>query len=85
MDIKEAGANSPMLLRLPDVPMTVAFGEAELPELVRQSEEYAAVLKKAGRPALRLLLPGEDHFSILEQLARADGAIALEVARLAAL
>lgn len=85
MDIKEVCANSPMLLALPDVPMTVAFGESELPELVRQSEEYAAVLKKAGRLARRLSLPGEDHFSILEQLARADGAIALEVARLAAL
>ena len=74
-----------MLLPLPDVPMTVAFGEAKLPEQVRQSEEYAAVLKKAGRPERRLSLPGEDHFSILEQLARADGASALEVARLAAL
>ena len=74
-----------MLLPLPDVSMTVAFGEAKRPELVRQSEEYAAVLKKAGRPARRLSLPGEDHFSILEQLARADRTIALEVARLAAL
>src|SRR5471030_1694279 len=35
MDIDEAGANSPVHLPLPAIPMTVAFGDAELPELVR--------------------------------------------------
>lgn len=48
MDVKEASANSPILLALPSVPMTVAFGGAELPELVRQSKDYAAALKGAG-------------------------------------
>lgn len=83
MDVKEASANSPVLLALPSVPMTVAFGGAELPELVRQSKDYAAALKGAGRPVRELALHGEDHFSILEQIARADGALALELARLA--
>ena len=83
MDIAEAGANSPLHLRLPVVPMSVVFGASELPELVRQSEDYAAALIKAGRPARSLALPGEDHFSILEQLARPDGAITLEALRLA--
>ena len=83
MDVKEASANSPLRLPLPSVPMTVAFGDAELPELVRQSREYAAALKAAGRPVRELALHGEDHFSILEQMARADGALALELARLA--
>ena len=72
-----------MFLPLPALPMTVAFGDAELPELVRQSREYAAALKKAGRPARELALSGEDHFSILEQLAQPSGTLALEVARLA--
>jgi acetyl esterase/lipase len=83
MDINEASANSPMLLPLPSLPMTVAYGGAELSELVRQSKDYAAALKGAGRPVRELALHGEDHFSILEQLARADGALALELARLA--
>lgn len=83
MGVKEASANSPVLLALPSVPMTVAFGGAELPELVRQSKDYAAALKGAGRPVRELALHGEDHFSILEQIARADGALALELARLA--
>jgi arylformamidase len=85
MDEKEAGANSPMLLTLPAIPVTVAVGAAELPELVRQSHEYAAALKAAGRLAQELVLPGDNHFSILEQLARPDGALAREAVRLAAL
>ncbi|MBS0337835.1 MAG: alpha/beta hydrolase [Proteobacteria bacterium] len=85
MDYAEAGANSPMHLSLPGIPVTVAVGAAELPELVRQSQEYAAALKKAGRPAQALLLPGDNHFSILEQLARPDGALAREALRLALL
>ncbi len=83
MDIAEASANSPMRLQLPEVPVTVAFGATELPELVRQSKEYAAALLQTGRPARELALPGEDHFSILEQLARPDGTLAVELARLA--
>ena len=43
---------------------------AELPELVRQSTEYAAALGIAP-----LVLPGHDHFTILEELARPDGAL----------
>jgi acetyl esterase/lipase len=58
-------------------------GAAELPELVRQSREYAAQLVAAGRPAQILITSGDDHFSILEQLARPDGALAQEALRLA--
>ena len=83
MDIAEAGANSPISLSYPVVPQTVAVGEAELPELVRQSREFAAALVAAGRPSQLLLLPGDNHFSILEQLARPDGALCRETLRLA--
>ncbi len=83
MDLREAGANSPVHLDLPAIPIAVAYGDAELPELVRQSREYAAALKNAGRPVRELGLAGEDHFTILEQLAQPSGTLALEVARLA--
>jgi len=83
MNLVEAGANSPIFLPLPTIPIAVAYGDAELPELVRQSREYATALKKAGRPSRDLALSGEDHFSILEQLAQPSGTLALEVARLA--
>ncbi|MSP96882.1 MAG: alpha/beta hydrolase [Betaproteobacteria bacterium] len=83
MTLTEASANSPLSLVLPRVPVTVAVGDAELPELVRQSRDYAAALKAAGRPVRELVLPGDNHFSILEQLARADGTLCTEALRLA--
>ncbi len=83
MDKAEAGANSPMSLSLPAVPVSVAVGAAELPELIRQSREYAAALQAAGRPFGEFVLPGDNHFSILERLARPEGALAREALRLA--
>lgn len=82
MDVAEAGANSPLLLPFPQIPVTVAVGDAELPELVRQSAEYAAALRAAGCTAGLLKLAGDTHFSILEQLARPDGMLAAEAVRL---
>jgi arylformamidase len=50
--------------------LTVAYGEAELPELQRQSEDYAKAAK-----AKILPLAGHDHFTILEELASPQGAL----------
>jgi arylformamidase len=83
MDLTEAGANSPMRLPLPSVPMTVTVGAEELPELIRQSDEYAAALLAAGRPVRKLVVRGSNHFSILEEVARPAGTLAMEAARLA--
>ena len=60
-------------------PVVVAAGAAELPELVRQSVDYADALGVAP-----LLLGGHDHFSVLEELARPDGALCRALAGLAA-
>jgi len=83
MDLDEAGANSPIKLRFPSVPVSVAVGAAELPELVRQSQDYAAALSAAGRPVRMLLVPKATHFTILEEIARPSGSLAMEAARLA--
>lgn len=83
MDMTEAGANSPMKLPLPEVPVTVAVGGAELPELMRQSEEFHAALQAAGRPTRKLIVPKASHFTILEEVARPSGTLAAELARLA--
>ena len=48
---------------------------AMLPELIRQSEEYASAWRCRGLKGRYLPLPGHEHFSILEELARPDGAI----------
>ena len=76
LDPAEAARNSPAL-HLPSrsAPLIVTVGLGELPELIRQSEEYAAAWRRAGLPGRYLPLDGHDHFSILEELARPDGAI----------
>jgi arylformamidase len=57
------------------VAMKIFVGGAELPELRRQSQEYFEALKARGLAATLSLLPGQNHFSILEELARPDGAL----------
>lgn len=70
LDDVEARRNSPLMKDSLHKPLTVAYGEAELPELQRQSKEFAA---KFGH---RLLpLAGHDHFTILEELASPQGAL----------
>jgi len=76
LDPPETARNSPAL-HLPSqaAPLVVTVGLGELPELIRQSEEYAAAWQRHGLPGRYLPLVGHDHFSILEELARPDGAI----------
>ncbi|MFM0637708.1 alpha/beta hydrolase [Paraburkholderia metrosideri] len=69
----EIDGYSPMRHIGKGVPMTVTVGTAELPELVRHSEEYAAACREAGEQAEFVPLAGCNHFTILEDLARADG------------
>jgi arylformamidase len=76
LDALEAQRLSP-LLHLPRVsaPLIVACGGGELPELQRQSEAFAAARARAGLPGKLLRLAGHNHFTILEELARADGVL----------
>jgi acetyl esterase/lipase len=62
-------------ISLASSPLIVAFGTAELPELQRQSREYAHARSEAGLPGRVAPLSGHNHFSILEELARPDGAL----------
>ena len=64
-------------------PIVVTVGAAELPELVRQSEEYAAALKALGAPVEWLPLAGHEHFSILSEIERPDGVLCEALVRLA--
>ena len=76
LDVGEAERNSPMRY-LPSraAPLVVTVGLGELPELVRQSEEYAAAWQGRGLRGLYLPVARHDHFSILEELAQPNGAI----------
>jgi arylformamidase len=74
LDAAEAERNSP-IRHLPDraAPLIVAVGLDELPELIRQSDEYWKAWQQRGLPGRCVPIPGHDHFSILDELARADG------------
>jgi acetyl esterase/lipase len=84
LDAAEAARNSP-ILHLPSrsAPLVVAVGLGELPELIRQSEEYAAAWLARGLPGRYLPLAGHDHFSILEELARPGGRLLAALEELA--
>ncbi len=57
-------------------PLVVAYGTAELPELCRQSIDYAQVWVETGLPGHLLPIDGANHFTILEALADPQGALA---------
>jgi arylformamidase len=76
LDAAEAHRNSPMFHFPPrSAPLVVAYGTAELPELCRQSVDYAKAWNERGLPGRLLPVEAADHFSILESLADADGAL----------
>jgi acetyl esterase/lipase len=67
LDEAEARRNSPGPT---DKPLFIAYGADELPELCRQSEDYAKLL---GQEATSVA--GKDHFTVLEELASPHGAL----------
>ena len=69
----EISAMSP--LRLPAVakPLTVSYGTAELPALVKDSRDLHEHRSAAHAPGPLIPILGADHFTILEELRRPDG------------
>jgi arylformamidase len=78
LDAAEAERNSP-LLHLPAMAgeLVVAYGTRELPELCRQSIDYAQAWTKRGLAGHLLPIDGADHFTILDALADPRGALTL--------
>jgi arylformamidase len=56
-------------------PLRLFVGSDELPELRRQSASYAQAARERGLPVALTVLPARHHYSILDELARPDGAI----------
>ncbi|HEU4353246.1 MAG TPA: alpha/beta hydrolase [Burkholderiales bacterium] len=75
LDEDEARRNSPSRT---EKPLLVAYGADELPELRRQSEEYAKLLENEPTALL-----GKNHFTVLEELASPQGALTALVRGLA--
>ena len=72
-------------LRLPAVHkrLDIAYGTAELPALVMDSIQLHAARVAANAPGGIFAIEGADHFSILAELRRADGALVDIVRKLA--
>ena len=72
----EAERNSP-LLHLPAraSALVIAYGSRELPELCRQSIDYAGAWSERGLPGGLLPVEEANHFTILEALASPHGAL----------
>ena len=54
-------------------PVIVAHGTLETPEFQRQSKEFAAALKAAGKAADLIILNGYNHFEVAESLGNPYG------------
>ena len=76
LDVDEAERNSP-LRNLPPraAPLMIAYGTCELPELQRQSVEFSQAWLGAGLPGKLAPVAGTNHFTVVEALARPDGAL----------
>ena len=76
LDEAEMLRNSPMN-NIPSEPspLVVTVGLGELPELIRQSEDYYNAWQCQGHLGQYLPIPERDHFSVLEELAKPDGLI----------
>ena len=56
-----------------NAPVIVAYGSLETPEFQRQSRDFAAAVKTAGKPVQLLVADGYNHFEIPETLANPYG------------
>jgi acetyl esterase/lipase len=72
---EEVATLSPLRLPVVQKPLAIAYGTNELPALVTDSCDLHARRSAAGAPGPLLPIAGADHFSILEELRRPDGAL----------
>jgi arylformamidase len=68
-----------------DCPVVLAHGTLETPEFIRQTRDFAAALRAAGKPVELLVAEGYNHFEVVETLANPYGLLgraALDLMRL---
>jgi arylformamidase len=71
-EIEEALSSQRHLAKL-NAPVIVAYGTLETPEFQRQSRDFAAAVKAAGKSVQLLVAEGYNHFEIPETLANPYG------------
>ena len=84
-DVEQALSSQRRLHHL-NCPVILAYGTLETPEFQRQSRDFAAAVKAAGKPVTLLVGEGYNHFEMPELLANPHGLLgraALEQMKLA--
>jgi acetyl esterase/lipase len=83
LDAAGAERNSP-ILHLPGTagPVCFAVGGGELPEMIRQTDDYHAAWTKSGLPGELLHIGGTDHFTVMDELAEPNGELTEALLRL---
>ena len=54
-------------------PITVVYGTNETPEFQRQSRDFAAAVKAAGKPVTLIVAPNHNHYELQETMANPYG------------
>ena len=78
----EIWALSPLRLPVIAKPLAISYGTAELPALVKDSDDLHSRRRAAGAPGPLVPIPGADHFTVLEELRRPDGRLVRAVMNL---
>lgn len=71
----EVASLSPLRMSVVEKPLAIAYGSRELPALVADSRDLHAKRAAAHVPGPLIPIAGADHFTILEELRRPDGAL----------
>jgi arylformamidase len=72
-DEMEEALSSQRRLQWLDAPLIVAYGTYESPEFQRQSRDFAAAVKAAGKPVQLIVAENFNHFEGIETLANPHG------------
>jgi arylformamidase len=70
--MEEAMSTQRHLARI-NVPVTLIIGTNETPEFQRQSRDFAAALRTAGKPVELIVAPNHNHYELQETLANPYG------------
>jgi arylformamidase len=67
-DAMEHALSSQRHLDKLQAPVAVVYGTEETPEFQRQSRDFAAAVRAAGKPVSLAVMEGYNHFEVMEQL-----------------
>lgn len=74
---------SPVRRPMVEKPLAIAYGGCELPAMIATSRHYHQLRSEAARPGALIAMAGRNHFTILDDLLDAEGALVAAIRGLA--